>query len=291
MHAIDELQALLTALGRDHPEDEVLVLSGAAFRWYYADSEDYDPRTARCEVDVVARGLAAFGVHGQPGGGGSGDTPVAAFLVEGVCEEMSPPERLSAAFAAAAILSRPGSFEPSGGGPIPRGPDAYEALIEDLLLGREIAEGGRPGRLAAALAGLARDRHAAAAVLERVAADPETYDLDTDRADRLERAAATFARAAELATDLCGRAFRPHAGDPEAVDAIVSRVEAETALLVGIGDVEPAVRDALAAEGLTVVETRLGTAVVADDPERRGMAARLAATIRDLDAEAFGLLA
>ncbi len=47
-----------------------------------------------------------------------------------------------------------------------------------------------------------------------------------------------------------------------------------------------AVRD----EGYAVVTTPWGTGVSLDEPRRRGMAARLAATIRDLDADAFRLL-
>jgi hypothetical protein len=291
MKVLKELHALLAALGRGRPEDEISVLSGAAFRWYYADRDGFDARTAPCELDVVARGLAAVGVSGRQGAGAPDCGLVAAFLVEGLGDEPPPPVRLRSVLEAAGILSRPGTFTPPDGEPIPRGPDAYEALIEDLLLGRGIAEGERPGRMGAALAGLAHDRRVASAFLGMVSEDPTTFEIDGDLASRIGQAGRAFAEVSDMAGDLCGRVFRSAPDGPETADAIASRVEADTALVIEIGDVEPVVREALATEGLAVVDTDLGTAVVVDDPERRGMAARLAATIRDRDADAFGLLA
>jgi hypothetical protein len=159
------------------------------------------------------------------------------------------------------------------GGDPPTGTAAWEALIEDVLLGRRFVEGDRIRRLDAALAGLALDRGAAASLTQGATAE----------------AAARFAEVAGGASSLRRRilAPRPPSLEPE---AIADAVENGEALAVRLGRLPGATLDALRGEGLTIAETPLGPVVDADTPTRRGAAARMAAGLRDLDEEAFELL-
>jgi hypothetical protein len=157
----------------------------------------------------------------------------------------------------------------------PSSPAAYEALIEDLLLPRRLAEGERLGRLDAALAGLAHDRAAAAACLERD--EPE--------------AAARFVRMGEILGDLRRRVRCRHVAHQADPDAILSRLDAGPELVFGAARMPDETRARLAAEGVELAEAPWGPVLVVDDPRRRGAAARLVAAVRDLDAEAIALLA
>ncbi len=166
----------------------------------------------------------------------------------------------------------------------------YEALIEDLLLGREFAETDRLARTDEFLEKLSDKRGRAADFFDDVVADPGPWDLGPRRVARLRDLVERFRHVAELGEELrgriCDRALEP----TDEADVIATRLENGRSLVILAPGASPETLEAVRDEGYAIVTTPWGTGVSLDEPRRRGMAARLAATIRDLDADAFRLL-
>jgi len=166
----------------------------------------------------------------------------------------------------------------------------YEALIEDLLLGRKFAEEDRLSRASEFLETLADKRRRAADFFDEVIADPAPWDLGPERVGRLREVVDRFRRVADHADDLRDRICDRSVDPSDDADVLATLLENGRALVILAPVASAGTLDALRGEGYDVVTTPWGTGVSLDEPRRRGMAARLAATIRDLDADAFRLL-
>ncbi len=166
----------------------------------------------------------------------------------------------------------------------------YENLIEDLLLGRRFAEEDRLSRASEFLEALVDKRGRAAAFFENVLEDPTSWDLGPKRITRLRALVERFRCIASYAEDLRDRICDREPEESDEADVIATRLENGRSLVILVPVASEATLEALRGEGYEVAPTPWGTGVSLDEPRRRGMAARLAATIRDLDAEAYRLL-
>ena len=142
-------------------------------------------------------------------------------------------------------------------------------------MARHFAEDERLLRMDGFLAKLAERRRRAATNLEETgrSGDPAAFRRVAELAERLR-------------TRICDRVAIT-SDDP---DLIASRLENGRSLIMLTPCASPPALAALVAEGFETADTPWGTGVVLDDARRRGMAARLAATLRDLDSEVSSLL-
>jgi len=166
----------------------------------------------------------------------------------------------------------------------------YENLIEDLLLGRRFAEEERLTSASEFLETLIDKRNRAADFFERVLEDPAAWDLGPNRLILLRTLVERFRGIASFAEELRDRICDREPEESDEPDVIATRLENGRALVILLPAASGAPLDPLRREGYEAAATPWGTGVSLDEPRRRGMAARLAATIRDLDADAYQLL-
>jgi hypothetical protein len=149
--------------------------------------------------------------------------------------------------------------------------ETYEELVQEILFARQMAE----PELLRTLDGF----------LERLVARRRRAAEEADEPERAE----TLREIVRLAEKLRDRILDRGPPDPVHPDALASRLENARALVVLLPGAPDDALAALEAEGFRIAATPWGPAADLGDPRRRGMAARLLATIRDLDAPAPGM--